>query len=394
MRLSDIAIFVEESVRSSEITLEEYVTTDSILQNREGRKVATNLPPTPCNLVKYDKDDILIANIRPYLKKIWLADSSGGCSNDVLVFRAKDNISPYYLYAVLLQDAFFDYVMLAPKGSKMPRGDQEHIMRFPVKKIDSEKEKEVGLLIKTINDQLENFRKQNELLESLSKLMFDYWFIQFEFPNEDKRPYKSAGGKMYYNEKLKREIPVGWECVPLIDIANITMGQSPDGTSYNSTGNGTIFYQGSTDFGLRSPKVRQFTTSPSRFAKRGDILMSVRAPVGTTNIASHDCCIGRGLASLNSKLGSMTHLYELISYFRTQFERKDADGTTFGSITKPELYNLPSLKPKQDVVDLFEEQCEPIYSKLLMLGDRIEELEKLRSYILPLIITGQVNFKE
>lgn len=393
MRLSDIAIYVEESIRSCDITLEEYVTTDSLLQNREGRKIASNLPPTPCNLVKYEKDDILIANIRPYLRKIWLADSSGGCSNDVLVFRAKNNISPYYLYATLLQDTFFDYVMLAPKGSKMPRGDQEHIMRFPINQLGIEKERKVGTFIKTINDQLDNLRKQNELLERLSKSMFDYWFVQFDFPNENNKPYKSTGGMMYYNNELKREIPVGWECVPLINIANITMGQSPDGTSYNTCGNGSIFYQGSTDFGLRSPKVRQFTTSPSRFAKRGDILMSVRAPVGATNIASHDCCIGRGLAALNSKLGSMTHLYELISYFRVQFERKDADGTTFGSITKPELFNLPSLKPKQDVLDLFEKQCGPIFNKLLLLGDRMEELEKLRSYMLPLVITGQVSLK-
>lgn len=114
---------------------------------------------------------------------------------------------------------------------------------------------------------------------------------------------------MVWNDKLKREIPEGWDDGILIDIANITMGQSPDGSSYNEVGEGMLFYQGSTDFGMRFPSVRQYTTAPSRFAKKGDILMSVRAPVGSINIANNDCCIGRGLSAINSKLGSISHLY-------------------------------------------------------------------------------------
>ena len=92
--------------------------------------------------------------------------------------------------------------------------------------------------------------------------------MQFDFPNEDGKPYKSSGGKMVWNELLKREIPVGWEVGILSDIAYITMGQSPDGSSYNETGVGIIFYQGSTDFGIRFPTIRVYTTSPKRFAKK------------------------------------------------------------------------------------------------------------------------------
>ena len=143
----------------------------------------------------------------------------------------------------------------------------------------------------------------------MAKQLYDYWFVQFDFPNEEGKPYKSSGGNMVWNEKLKRNIPIGWNNGTLIDIANITMGQSPDGTSYNEIGEGVLFYQGSTDFGMRFPSVRQYTTAPSRFAKKGDILMSVRAPVGAVNIANNDCCIGRGLSALNSKIGSTTHLY-------------------------------------------------------------------------------------
>ena len=132
MILSEIASYVDESMRSTDITLEEYITIDCLLQNKEGRTIATNLPPSPCSLTKYKPGDILIGNIRPYLKKIWKANCEGGCSNDVLVFRAKDSNLSDYLYALLLQDNFYSYVMKAPKGSKMPRGDKNHIMQYQI----------------------------------------------------------------------------------------------------------------------------------------------------------------------------------------------------------------------------------------------------------------------
>ena len=129
-KLSSIAYYVTDKISSNDISLAEYVTTDCILQNKKGREVATNLPPQPCSLIRYQRGDVLIANIRPYLKKVWFADIDGGASPDVLVFRAKDGHSPSFLYAILLQDSFFDYVMQGTKGSKMPRGDKEQILRY------------------------------------------------------------------------------------------------------------------------------------------------------------------------------------------------------------------------------------------------------------------------
>ena len=129
MKLNDIAEFVTDKVSSSSISLENYVTTDSLLQNKRGRETAQNLPPVQCALTHYKQGDVLVANIRPYLKKVWFADSEGGCSSDVLVFRAKNGHYPSFLYTVLIQDAFFDYAMSGAKGSKMPRGDKDQIMR-------------------------------------------------------------------------------------------------------------------------------------------------------------------------------------------------------------------------------------------------------------------------
>ena len=391
VRLGEIASFVTDKVRSDNLTLAEYVTTDSLLQNKAGRTVAQNLPPQPCSLTRYKSGDVLIGNIRPYLKKIWLADGGGGCSNDVLAFRAKEGFSSSFLYAILSQDTFFDYLMLAAKGSKMPRGDKDHAMRFKVPFFPIEQQRKIGKLLSDIDRKIALNRRMNATLEAMARQLYDYWFLQFDFPDANGKPYKSSGGKMTWNNQLKREIPEGWSASKLSDIANITMGQSPDGSSYNEEGNGSIFYQGSTDFGIRFPNIRLFTTAPSRFANKGDILMSVRAPVGALNIANNNCCIGRGLSALSSKIGSMTHLYYTMDLFRLKFEGMNAAGTTFGSITKDELHDLPVVRPAQEVLNSFEQICRPIYDKQMKIGESISALTRLRTTLLPLLMNGQVE---
>ena len=225
----------------------------------------------------------------------------------------------------------------------------------------------------------------------MAKQLYDYWFVQFDFPNEDGKPYKSSGGAMAYNENLKRNIPEGWNDGIFADIANITMGQSPNGSSYNKTGEGEIFYQGSTDFGIHFPSVRMYTTSPTRSAKQGDILMSVRAPVGAVNIANADCCIGRGLSAINSKIGSITHIYHVVHYLKVRFDSLNTAGTTFGSITKDELFNLPVVVPPNDVIERFEAICKPIFDKQMEIGLEIESLVKQRDELLPLLMNGQAS---
>ena len=252
-------------------------------------------------------------------------------------------------------------------------------------------QKRIGKLLCSIDRKIELNRAINQNLEALAKQLYDYWFVQFDFPNGEGKPYKSSGGKMVWNEKLKREIPQGWNNGMLIDIANITMGQSPDGSSYNEVGEGMLFYQGSTDFGMRFPSVRQYTTAPSRYAKRGDILMSVRAPVGSINIANNDCCIGRGLSAINSKLGSTTHLYYILNDLRIAFEQRNAAGTTFGSITKEDLYSLPIIIPSHEVIRAFDKICSPMFDRQMILGEEIDNLIKQRDGLLPLLMNGQVS---
>ena len=148
--LSDIAFYVEEKISSKNIRLENYVTTDSLRQNKEGRDIARNLPPGVASLTRFIEGDVLMGNIRPYLKKVWQATESGGCSADVLAFRAKENHDKDFLLACLLHDSFYDYVMSGKKGSKMPRGDKSHIMGYKIPVFSLCEEKQIGNIVALI----------------------------------------------------------------------------------------------------------------------------------------------------------------------------------------------------------------------------------------------------
>ena len=129
VRLGDVCEEMRERVSVDDIPLTRYVTTDSLVKNLGGRVEAEALPPSG-SLVAYRKGDLLLSNIRPYLRKLWLADGNGGCSSDVIVLRPCHEINANYLRLALSQDDFFTYVMRDVSGTKMPRGKREHILRF------------------------------------------------------------------------------------------------------------------------------------------------------------------------------------------------------------------------------------------------------------------------
>lgn len=252
-------------------------------------------------------------------------------------------------------------------------------------------QEKIASVLSALDSKIELNNRINAELEAMAKTIYDYWFVQFDFPDKNGKPYKSSGGKMVWNDELKREIPYNWEIGELKDIANITMGQSPPGVSYNEIGQGTIFYQGCTDFGSRFPTVRQYTTEPTRFAKQGDILLSVRAPVGTMNISISDCCIGRGLAALNSKDNCTPFLLEVLRNLKQVFDRRNTDGTTFGAITKDDLFSLKVVKPSKEILTQFSNVLNPVFEKQNTIALENQQLASLRDWLLPMLMNGQVK---
>lgn len=343
---------------------------------------------------------ILFNKLNVRFKRIWRIDNTEPnkiASTEFLPLVVDESIVDFhYCYYLLRSDRITDYLtgQNTNTSGSHKRIDPDNFFDIEVSLPSLEDQKRIGEVLSNLDMKIDINTSLNHYLEAMAKQLYDYWFVQFDFPDENGKPYKSSGGKMVLDEKLKRDIPEGWSAATLKDIANITMGQSPEGSSYNSIGEGVLFYQGSTDFGIRFPSVRQFTTAPKRFAKQGDILMSVRAPVGTLNIANRDCCIGRGLAALNSKIGSITHLYYLLSEFRVRFDNANATGTTFGSITKEELIDLSVLKPNEEVVKKFEKAASDFFDRQMVIEEEINLLQKQHDELLPLLMTGQVSVKQ
>ena len=266
-------------------------------------------------------------------------------------------------------------------------GQQNLSIRLP----EISLQKKIADVLSEIDSKIELNNRMNSELEAMAKTLYDYWFVQFDFPDAKGKPYKSSGGKMVYNEELKREIPESWEAKQLSDIANITIGQSPSGDSYNEQGNGTVFFQGSTDFGWLFPTSRQYTTAPNRMAKSGDILLSVRAPVGDMNIAKEDCCIGRGLAALHSKEKFDGFLFYVMKYFKRIFDRRNSEGTTFGSITKDDLHSLTLAYPNHHLLKNYNDIVVNYNAMIFKRSLENQKLTELRDWLLPMLMNGQVT---
>ena len=390
-KLSEVVKYSSKRIDSSRVSIDNFITTDNILPNKGGVVTATSLPPNGESMPSYNANNILVGNIRPYLRKIWYADKSGGCSADVLVFEVSEGYDPKFVYYSMFRDEFFVHMMKGSKGTKMPRGDKNQILDFLIPNLELDEQQTIASVLSSLDSKIELNNRINAELEAMARTIYDYWFVQFDFPDADGRPYKSSGGKMVWNEELKRDVPEGWGVGELKDIANITMGQSPPGESYNEEGKGIIFFQGCTDFGNRFPAVRLFTTDPTRFAKAGDILLSVRAPVGTLNIAKEDCCIGRGLASLNSKDNCIPYLYGVMKNLKQIFDRRNIDGTTFGSITKDDLFSLKAIRPSNKILNRYDQIMNPVFEKQNKLELENQKLSHLRDWLLPMLMNGQVR---
>ena len=391
--LANIADYVSEKINSRDITLEQYVTTDSLLQDKRGRERAQNLPPVSCNLTHFKKGDVLVANIRPYLKKIWYADTEGGCSSDVLAFRAKERSNSDFLYAILMADSFYSHAMVGAKGSKMPRGDKDQIMRYKLPILSNVKN--IGKMIVDIDSIISLNRAINHNLEAMAKQLYDYWFVQFDFPNEEGKPYKSSGGEMVWNERLKREIPKGWTYGSLLDIANYTNGLACQ--KFRSTDENKLPV-------IKIREMHEGISSDAEYVKAdipeavkvydGDVLFSWSASLEITLWAYGKGGLNQHIFKVTSKndYPKSFYFYQLIDYIGNFKRMADARKTTMGHITQDHLQqSIITLPSSTDITNQLESKLKPIFDKIVLNNQEIIKLTKLRDELLPLLMNGQVS---
>ena len=397
-KLSSIADYVTDKISSNDIALREYVTTDCILQNKKGREIATNLPPQSCCLTRYQHGDVLIANIRPYLKKVWFADIDGGASSDVLVFRAKEGHSPSFLYAVLLQDSFFDYVMQGAKGSKMPRGDKEQILRYEMPTLSCSEES-IGTFFLNLDQKIRLNEQINQNLTAMAKQLYDYWFVQFDFPNEEGKPYKSSGGEMVWNKKLKREIPKGWNISLIKDFATTYSGGTPKSTNIEYYNNGEIAWINSGE--LNSPIITKTTNyitkcglenSSAKLYPSNSILVAMYgATAGKVSLLTFEACSNQAVCGVIPTIENMLyyvyfHISSLYSHFITL-----STGSARDNISQDTIKNILLPIPTRNILKLFDEKIGSIYQMIVNNYQQIDSLAMQRDELLPLLMNGQVS---
>ena len=354
-KLSSIAYYVTDKISSNDISLAEYVTTDCILQNKKGREVATNLPPQPCSLIRYQRGDVLIANIRPYLKKVWFADIDGGASPDVLVFRAKDGHSPSFLYAILLQDSFFDYVMQGTKGSKMPRGDKEQILRYEMPTFSCSEES-IGTFFLNLDRKIHLNERINQNLEAMIADVMDYKFLS----NVGKLPKRRIGDIALI--KAGGDCPQEWSKYKTKDY------QIP------------IYSNGTDNEGLYG-----YTKEPV-ILKRS-VTVAARGTIGYCEIREGGYVpIIRLLAVTPNDIGGDVYLHQVFN--RIKFKN---DGSIQQQLTVPSIASIEIPYPDASALKTFANITYPFIEKIKLNKIQIEELTKQRDKLLPLLMNGQVS---
>lgn len=184
------------------------------------------------------------------------------------------------------------------------------------------------------------------------------------------------------------------ERVDLASVAEITMGSSPPGTSYNEEANGVVFYQGVRDFGVRFPSNRVWTTEPVRMAEPGDTLLSVRAPVGRTNLAAESTCIGRWLAAVRSVSGHPMTMFHFLRDDRAAWAPYEAEGTVFGSINKKQLASLQIATVRPEEREKLERSLAALEQRIAAAIHESERLAATRDVLLPLLMSGGVIVKD
>ena len=281
----------------------------------------------------------------------------------------KENNCPLFFYYLLKNN--IKYIINMSSGSTFPEisGSQVKNLEFNIPDLTTQEK--IARVLSSLDDKIELNNKINQNLEQQAQAIFKSWFVDFE-------PF---GGKM----------PDDWKVGNLYEIANVTMGQSPDGKSYNENGYGEVFYQGRAEFGSRYPTRRLYTTEPKRMANAGDILMSVRAPVGDINVALEKCCIGRGLASISSRDNFNSFILYTLMNLKRSFDIYNAEGTVFGAINKDSLNSIEVIIPTKEEIYKFEEIVSNLDKMIRQNTIEVQKLQKIRDTLLPKLMSGEID---
>ena len=260
-------------------------------------------------------------------------------------------------------------------------------------------QKRIGKLLRSLDRKIELNRAINQNLEAMAKQLYDYWFVQFDFPNEEGKPYKSSGGKMVWNEKLKREIPEGWDISLIKDIATTYSGGTPKSTNIEYYDNGEIAWINSGE--LNSPIITKTTNyitkcglenSSAKLYPSNSILVAMYgATAGKVSLLTFEACSNQAVCGVIPTIENMLyyvyfHISSLYSHFITL-----STGSARDNISQDTIKNILLPIPTRNILKLFDEKIGSIYQTIVNNYQQIDSLTKQRDELLPLLMNGQVS---
>ena len=381
--LNDYAFYVKEHIAVSSLDEDHYFSTENMLPNRGGVCRVTSLPEQE-KAVRVEAGDVLISNIRPYFKKIWLARELAGCSNDVLCIRAKSTCLPEFLFYYLSSDTFFDYVMAGAKGTKMPRGDKQQILHFHMLIPSLDIQKQVISILSCIDKKIQLNAQINRNLEQQAKAIFRSWFVDFE-PFQDGKFVDSEMGP----------IPAGWRVVSLEDIALYNSEKLPASQAkhdtYVSTEN-MLPNQGGIELASSVPSTGCVTV----FAKNDVLLSNIRPYfrkiwyASSSGTCSTDVLCFRTKAEVKSE-----YLFCVLNNEKFfEYIMSGAKGTKMPRGDKRQMMSYRIVMPPQGILENFAETLKPLVEHQRRNTMESRRLATLRDTLLPRLMSGEIDVSE
>ena len=370
-------------------------------KNREylkGGKIQSNKYKVPNRSILFNK-----LNVR--FKRVWKIDNTDNnkiCSTEFLPLVVDENKAYYnFCYYLLISENITNFLcnQNANTSGSHKRIDASMLLELEINLPPLETQQKIAKILSDIDDKIEVLHQINDNLAELTKTIYDYWFVQFDFPDENGNPYKSSGGKMVYNEVLKREIPEGWEVKSLGEIEpNIITGKTPPTKDENNF-NGNILFITIDDIrqnlfiynSERTLSEKGANTQRAKFLKKGDICVSCIGTVGVIGI------VGK-IAQTNQQINSISNpqnfnkyflLNYLDRYFKDNFTAKK--GAVLDNMNKAEFESIIIINPIQNIKEIYYGKVKFLYKKIDTNIQQIQHLQSLRYWLLPMLMNGQVS---
>lgn len=363
--LSQICYYINN--RSS--SFDNYISTENMLPNKGGVCEAANVPSG--TVIEYKVGDILISNIRPYFQKIWRADRNGGCSADVLCIRAKENVDSKYLYYLLSQQAFFDYVMSGAKGCKMPRGDKKQIMQWPVTLPPLEEQRRIAGILGSLDDKIELNRRINANLEAQAQALFRSWFVGNDKQLGNYQTKSLTDIAQYLNGLAMQKFPPEsiQNSLPVLKIKELGQGLCDASSDRCST-----------------------SIKPEYVINDGDVIFSWSGTLLVDVWCGGKCGLNQHLFKVTSDNYPKWFIFYWTKHHLDKFIRIAKDkAVTMGHIKRCDLESSEVKVPEKPILEYLDKIFTPLFDS--MIAHRIEnrKLSALRDTLLPKLMAGEIS---